>query len=120
MRPPMRRVPESGSTAPVIILMRGDFPAPFSPTSAWTSPGSKSKETLFNARTPEYAFEMLLASRSGMKDMRIAYPRMALEPHAIRLPRARAERHASIGLFGHCHRLPGHCDSGNGLPLGRA
>src|ERR1700691_2396243 len=67
MRPAMRSGPESGATAPVTILMRVDFPAPFSPTTAWTSPARRSKETRFSARTPEYDFEMLLASRSGMK-----------------------------------------------------
>ena len=31
-------VPESAATAPVITLISVDLPAPFSPTSAWTSP----------------------------------------------------------------------------------
>src|SRR5579862_7073402 len=67
MRLAMRSVPESGATAPVTILMRVDFPAPFSPTRAWTSPARRSKETCFSARTPEYDFEIPLASRSGMR-----------------------------------------------------
>src|SRR5690349_9344618 len=31
--------------------MRVDLPAPFSPSKAWTSPGRKSNETPFSART---------------------------------------------------------------------
>ena len=33
--------PESGACAPVMILTRVLLPAPFSPTSAWTSPGAQ-------------------------------------------------------------------------------
>ena len=36
--PATDNVPESAATAPVITLINVDFPAPFSPTSAWTSP----------------------------------------------------------------------------------
>src|SRR5438132_795358 len=35
-RPETPNDPESGATAPVMILMSVDLPAPFSPTSAWT------------------------------------------------------------------------------------
>ena len=54
-RRPGRRtssVPSSGAWAPVMTLIRVDFPAPFSPTSAWTSPASRSNETPLRARTP--------------------------------------------------------------------
>jgi hypothetical protein len=44
-------------------------PASFSPTRAWTSAGRRLKETRFSALTPEYDFEMLLASRSGFKSV---------------------------------------------------
>jgi hypothetical protein len=37
--PLTRIVPSSAGWIPVMILMSVDFPAPFSPTSAWTSPG---------------------------------------------------------------------------------
>src|SRR5947199_159811 len=37
--PSSRASPASGTTAPPRILMSVDFPAPFSPSSAWTSPG---------------------------------------------------------------------------------
>ena len=45
-------VPESGVTAPVMILMSVDLPAPFSPISACTSPGRSSNETSLSACTP--------------------------------------------------------------------
>ena len=43
--PPIRTVPRSGSTNPLAIPRRVDFPEPFSPTSAWTSPARQSKLT---------------------------------------------------------------------------
>ena len=50
-RDPDRR--PSGGDAPVTILMSVDLPAPFSPTSACTSPARRSNETSRNACTPE-------------------------------------------------------------------
>jgi hypothetical protein len=44
--------PESGMTDPVRILMSVDFPAPFSPQSAWTSPRAMSMLTPRSACTP--------------------------------------------------------------------
>ena len=43
--------PRSGSTNPLAIPRRVDFPEPFSPTSAWTSPARQSKLTSVSART---------------------------------------------------------------------
>src|SRR5437870_3295172 len=43
-------MPESGSSAPVMILISVDLPAPFSPTNAWTSPGAKSNERHWTMR----------------------------------------------------------------------
>src|SRR5919107_1803099 len=57
--------PPSGSTAPVMILMSVDLPAPFSPMSACTSPARSSSEALFRACTPAYDFLMSVARRSG-------------------------------------------------------
>src|SRR6516162_9778642 len=37
--------PESGRSAPLRIFMSVDLPAPFSPTSAWTSPGRSVRST---------------------------------------------------------------------------
>ena len=42
----------SGVSAPVMILISVDLPAPFSPTSACTSPARRSNDTPRSARTP--------------------------------------------------------------------
>src|SRR5258708_1246321 len=47
-------VPESAWCAPVMTLMRVDFPAPFSPTSASTSHGSTSTATPLTACPPAH------------------------------------------------------------------
>src|SRR5215213_5572095 len=57
--------PPSGSTAPVMILISVDLPAPFSPMSACTSPARSSSEALFKACTPAYDFVMSVTRRSG-------------------------------------------------------
>ncbi|MNC41108.1 hypothetical protein D3C75_898590 [compost metagenome] len=44
--------PSSGRYTPERIFMSVDFPAPFSPSKAWTSPRRKLKLTLLSARTP--------------------------------------------------------------------
>ena len=46
-RPPTASVPASARSAPVMILISVDLPAPFSPTSACTSPARSSNETSF-------------------------------------------------------------------------
>ena len=48
----------SGFSAPVITLMSVDFPAPFSPMRACTSPACRSNDTSCRARTPEKDFEI--------------------------------------------------------------
>ncbi|GAA0932041.1 hypothetical protein GCM10009560_37430 [Nonomuraea longicatena] len=48
-----RTRPRSGRWSPFRILMRVDFPAPFSPMSALTRPGGKSRVTSRRAWTPE-------------------------------------------------------------------
>ena len=45
-------VPASGWIVPDATFMSVDLPAPFSPSSAWTSPGSTSSETSVSAATP--------------------------------------------------------------------
>src|SRR5438552_14084797 len=64
--------PESGFTAPVMILIRVLLPAPFSPTRAWTSPARSSNDTPFSACTPANAFRMDLASRRGVVRVMLA------------------------------------------------
>src|SRR5688572_9287633 len=44
--------PASARSAPVMILMSVDFPAPFSPASACTSPAARSNDTPLSACTP--------------------------------------------------------------------
>ena len=44
-RPPTDKRAAIGRTAPVITLISVDLPAPFSPTSAWTSPSCRSNDT---------------------------------------------------------------------------
>src|SRR5215510_6546550 len=66
-RPLMESEPESGQSgcsAPVMILIRVDLPAPFSPTSAWTSPSRRSNETPLSARTAPNDLEIESTLRS--------------------------------------------------------
>src|SRR5215213_8273534 len=52
-RSPAKKIsPSSGQWTPVTTLIKVDFPAPFSPTSACTSPVPSPKETSSSARTP--------------------------------------------------------------------
>src|SRR5688572_18281219 len=48
-----------------MILTRVDLPAPFSPSSAWISPGRTGKLTLSLARTPGKRLLIDLSSRRG-------------------------------------------------------
>src|SRR5215212_7353055 len=47
------------------ILTRVDFPAPFSPTSTWTSPARRSNATSSRATTPGKRFDIPRNSRTG-------------------------------------------------------
>src|SRR5215208_6238511 len=63
---PLKRIwPSSGVYTPVMTLIRVDFPAPFSPTRACTSPGCSSKETSSRASTPGNRFVTRRTSRIG-------------------------------------------------------
>ena len=46
------KVPESGWTTPAITIISVDFPAPFSPRTAWVSPRTHSNRASSSARTP--------------------------------------------------------------------
>ncbi|OPZ66871.1 MAG: hypothetical protein BWY81_01618 [Firmicutes bacterium ADurb.Bin467] len=56
-------VPASLWLTPVRHLMRVDFPAPFSPSSAWTSPLASEKSTLLSAFTPGNAISIPFIER---------------------------------------------------------
>src|SRR5918994_3640283 len=63
---PLKRIwPSSGWYTPVMTLIRVDFPAPFSPTRACTSPGRSSKEIPSRARTPGNRLVTRRTSRTG-------------------------------------------------------
>src|SRR3954469_113897 len=63
--PPMSTSPESGCSIPPATFIRVDLPAPFSPSSATTSPGCTSRETPFSACTPRKRFWMFRSWRTG-------------------------------------------------------
>src|SRR5215471_94343 len=58
--------PESAWIAPARILTSVDLPAPFSPTSACTSPARTSKSTPESAWTPGYDFDTPCIARYGV------------------------------------------------------
>ena len=64
-RPATASVPASGCSAPVMILISVDLPAPFSPTSACTSPASQVER---HAAQRADAFERLGDGGRGEQD----------------------------------------------------
>src|SRR5438094_8834855 len=69
-RPATVNVPESALSAPVTILMKVDLPAPFSPTSACTSPAARSNDTPRSACTPANVLVMCAASKRSPAKLR--------------------------------------------------
>src|SRR5436309_15256587 len=63
-RPPISTVPASGARKPLAMPRSVDFPDPFSPTSACTSPARQSKLTSRSACTAPNAFETPLSERT--------------------------------------------------------
>src|SRR3569623_269780 len=61
-----------------MILISVDLPAPFSPTSACTSPGAQLKLTSLSARTPGNDFEMCDISIAARATGSFSPPRMAI------------------------------------------
>src|SRR5687768_14785842 len=57
--------PESGCSMPATTFISVDFPAPFSPRRATTSPARTSRLTPFRAWTPGKRFWMFRSCRSG-------------------------------------------------------
>src|SRR4029078_3097644 len=63
--PPISTVPSSGGTKPLAIPSKVDFPDPFSPTSAWISPGWQSTLTSRRACTAPNALETPCIDRTA-------------------------------------------------------
>src|SRR4029450_7184074 len=83
-RPSISTVPSSAVSAPEMILMRVDLPAPFSPTSACTSPERTSKSTPRSAWTPPSPLRMPVRRNSPSGSV-TAFP-------AFACPEARGHR----------------------------
>src|SRR3954462_16036404 len=64
LRPPISTAPASGARKPLAMPSSVDFPDPFSPTSACTSPARQSKLTSRSACTAANAFETPLSKRT--------------------------------------------------------
>src|SRR5829696_1927670 len=67
--------PASGRMAPVRILTRVLFPAPFAPISAWTSPGRTASDAALSATTAPYVLRRPVASSSRSVAVRVMTPR---------------------------------------------
>ena len=63
--PLTRMAPVPGRTCPARIFSSVDFPAPFSPTSAWTSPGATLKSMSCSTRTGPNDFDIPFAAKTG-------------------------------------------------------
>src|ERR1700733_10123393 len=66
--PSIRISPSSGLYRPYRTDISVDLPAPFSPSSAWTSPANTSKSTRSFATTEPNFFVIPLSSRTGGLD----------------------------------------------------
>jgi hypothetical protein len=62
--PPISTMPWSGSVEPAATAINVDLPAPFSPTSAWTSPSTTSRPTPLSATTPGYVLTTSVRRRT--------------------------------------------------------
>src|SRR5215204_1204374 len=105
----MKTMPSSAASAPAMIFMRVDLPAPFSPTMAWTTPGSMWRSTPASAWTPPYAFRTPRTSTAAVPgaasawdmDLRACELGEWLEP-ALAGP----EDGVDLGLVGRLHGRP--------------
>src|SRR5207245_6880944 len=77
-RPPISTLPESGSAEPAATAISVDFPAPFSPTRACTSPSATSKLTPLRATTPGYVLTTSDRRRAARADMSYGFPYFAI------------------------------------------
>ena len=64
LAPQISMVPASGRTSPDAIPISVDLPAPFSPSSACTSPANAANETSLTATTPPKRFETWTQAQS--------------------------------------------------------
>ena len=65
--PSKTTVPLSRGYTPASMFISVDLPAPFSPSSAWTSPFPTEKSTLSSTVTPKNALEILHCSRRQLQ-----------------------------------------------------
>ena len=80
--PRMSTVPASGVSAPLMILISVDLPAPFSPTRPCTSPASRSNDTPFSAWTPANVLTIPVTERSRAGPGRSARARVTRQAYA--------------------------------------
>src|SRR4051812_25495513 len=112
-RPPTATSPRSGRCTPLRTRTSVDLPAPFSPTSAWISPGMMSKSTWSSARVaPKFlmmpdalAAGVLIGASVSARDPHDAHLLVgklaALDDHVvIERHRAVAHRHVVMALGG--------------------
>src|SRR5690242_14905973 len=64
-RPPISTVPSSGASTALAIPRSVDFPDPFSPTTAWTSPAKQSTLTRRSACTAPKRFDTPRSDRTA-------------------------------------------------------
>src|SRR5690349_3531565 len=113
-RPPISTVPASCVRKPLAIPSKVDFPDPFSPTSAWISPGLHSTLTSRRAWTAPNAFETPRSeSAAAVTDPGTDIPSLRIHPveQADRDQRRRRRRigialdaHVTLGLRLHLDR----------------
>src|SRR5215470_16782420 len=65
--PSRRKRPENSGCTPAMIFISVLFPAPFSPTRPWISPGESAKSTPRSASTPPKVLLIPCNSRMGEK-----------------------------------------------------
>ena len=71
-----RTSPASGWYTPAITFISVDLPAPFSPTTASTSPRWRRHDTLSSASTPGNCLRMPVASMRGVSGFKFQDPRL--------------------------------------------
>jgi hypothetical protein len=89
-RPSRRISPESAASRPAAIETSVDLPAPFSPSSAWISPGRTERSASERACVEPNRFEMARSSRAGA--VRSSLSARRARPSGSSLPRPSARR----------------------------